>query len=125
MTERVQYPQFELYGPPCKDEACKGVLILTARKDAGVFDKCSECGKEFEKMMLKPLQTIAEVLNMIDKKALTVAELIEKLKEMPQDLVVRYETDDGNGNMTLEVITDICEVDSPYYGKFVEVFGDK
>jgi hypothetical protein len=46
--KNVDVPMFELYGPPCENEECKGVLILTMnRKAKDAYHKCSVCGERF------------------------------------------------------------------------------
>lgn len=47
MTTNAPSPLFELYGPPCLTEGCKGVGTLTATKASGFKDwkhRCSKCG---------------------------------------------------------------------------------
>ena len=50
-VERVPFPMFELYGPPCEAPGCKGVLVDTlSLKTKEFFKKCATCGQEFYKM---------------------------------------------------------------------------
>jgi predicted RNase H-like HicB family nuclease len=46
MVNQITFPLFELYGPPCLTEGCKGVGTWTATKASGFKDwryRCSEC----------------------------------------------------------------------------------
>lgn len=58
-------------------------------------------------------------------KTLTVAELIEKLKEMPPHLVVKFETDDGNSQCIMEDIVSVKVSADSTGNQFVEVVGDE
>lgn len=45
----VPYPLFELYGPPCPVEGCKGVLTqCMSFKTKKWFKQCNICQGEFE-----------------------------------------------------------------------------
>ncbi len=47
----IKHLDFELIGPPCESTGCKGVLINTiSNKTNSCFQRCSICGKEFNKM---------------------------------------------------------------------------
>lgn len=82
MNERVQFPEFELYGPPCKSTGCKGILISTVRtKDGYIFDRCSSCDKEFEKVV--DVEHILKVFDAFEENELDhkLSQAIEKKSE--------------------------------------------
>jgi hypothetical protein len=46
----MTYPEFELYGPPCKNSKCKGVLTnCMSLKNKNWFMKCNICDNEWFK----------------------------------------------------------------------------
>lgn len=49
--DRVEFPMFELYGPPCQDMTCKGVLTQYIQYIApfDCWKQCSICEKQFER----------------------------------------------------------------------------
>lgn len=48
---QVEFPQFELVGPPCETFECKGVLVdHVSLKSKEFFRRCSVCGNEFHRM---------------------------------------------------------------------------
>jgi len=48
---KVEFPQFELIGPPCEDPLCKGVLVdHISTKTQECYRKCATCQKEFGRM---------------------------------------------------------------------------
>lgn len=52
MTKRVDFPMFELVGPPCEAPGgCLGVLVLTTcLKTKDVWNQCSKCKAQFNRM---------------------------------------------------------------------------
>lgn len=45
--KNVQFPSFELIGPPCLDKVCEGTLVLCLDKATKkFFERCSVCQKE-------------------------------------------------------------------------------
>lgn len=51
---KVDFPQFELIGPPCEDPACKGVLVdHISTRTQECFRRCATCKKEFGRMPAK------------------------------------------------------------------------
>lgn len=54
MSDRISVPQFELIGPPCESEGCKGVLVDYVTVDVKeYFQKCSVCHQEFGRMSVQ------------------------------------------------------------------------
>lgn len=50
-TDRVEFPMFELFGPPCEAPGCKGVLVdHLSLKTKEFFRRCSVCEREFHRM---------------------------------------------------------------------------
>ena len=44
---KVEFPQFELVGPSCKETNCQGVLVdHLDLKTKSLFKRCSICSKE-------------------------------------------------------------------------------
>lgn len=68
-VDRVPFPLFELYGPPCQAPGCKGVLVDTIHLKTQVFcRKCATCGEEFYQMPVREavgwaVRTIKRVFN--------------------------------------------------------------
>jgi hypothetical protein len=57
MSKHVEFPLFELVGPSCKENDCKGTLIDTyALKEKILYKKCSVCQKKF------PLEDFLEMV---------------------------------------------------------------
>jgi len=51
VSKRVDFPLFELVGPPCEVDGCSGVLVSTiCLKTADHFNQCSKCKAEFNRM---------------------------------------------------------------------------
>lgn len=49
--KRVEFPEFELYGPPCENSNCKGVLTQFYDFNLKMyFKRCSVCDCEFEQI---------------------------------------------------------------------------
>ena len=65
--ERVAFPSFELMGPPCQTEGCKGVLVDHANwKTKEFYRKCSVCEQKFDQESLgqkteRAIETIERV----------------------------------------------------------------
>lgn len=48
---RVEFPTFELAGPPCEVPGCSGVLVdHISLKSKDFFRKCATCGTEFHRV---------------------------------------------------------------------------
>ena len=52
MSEHVDFPQFELFGPPCKTPGCKGLLVdhMTINDPKECWKQCSVCKAQFNRM---------------------------------------------------------------------------
>ena len=47
----MKNPEFKLVGPPCETSECSGVLVrCLCLKKKEVFQRCSECGRDFHRM---------------------------------------------------------------------------
>lgn len=64
----VDFPQFELAGPPCEQAGCRGVLVQTiSLKQDMAYQKCSVCGHQHYEMkrselLAHSIRTIERVL---------------------------------------------------------------
>ena len=57
MSEHVEFPMFESADPPCRENGCRGNLILTLKlTDKTVYRKCSQCQKESSIMVEEDLE---------------------------------------------------------------------
>lgn len=67
MSERVQYPQFELVGPPCETPGCKGVLVdhVSIRPPQEFFHECSVCSQTFHRV--PAAEKLAEAVRVIER----------------------------------------------------------
>src|ERR1019366_1054586 len=72
--DRVDFPMFELYGPPCEDLACKGVLTLyTSLKDPyNCWQQCSVCQKQYD------IRSTTEIMEEVGKFIDQASEKVEE-----------------------------------------------
>jgi hypothetical protein len=64
--EHVEFPQFELIGPKCPIEGCKGVLVdHMSLRTKDFYRKCSVCEQEFDRMPAQ--QKLDEAIKIIEQ----------------------------------------------------------
>lgn len=73
MTQHVEFPQFELMGPRCSTEGCKGVLVdHLSLQSKDFYRKCSVCQQEFDRQpaqqkLDEAIETIESVLHCLGR----------------------------------------------------------